>query len=59
MVTEDKDIFFSVLSTNLTESYKNFNAELDKNLFYHRLMATAVVIVTGKVKCQKVKSLPL
>ena len=56
MVTEDKDIIFFCI---INESYKNFNAELYKNLFYHRLMATAVVIVTGKVKCQKVKSLPL
>ena len=51
---KDKGIFCII-----NESYKNFNAELDKKLFYHRLMATAVVIVTGKVKCQKVKSLPL
>ena len=52
MISEDKIIdFFCIIN----EFNKNFNAELAKNLFYHRLMLPADVIITAKVKCQKVK----
>ena len=54
IITED--IFFTcfkdfpVICCIMEELNKNFNTELDENLFYHRLMLQTYRILTVKVK---------